>query len=243
MMETVFILPFIMLVVVLLIYLGWNFRRFALVTNMDRYSVWEQVTPGSPGPDIQRRPAEDRNPRLNNTFFELHDDQAVTLDEWRHNDGYRPQAHNDLRDQQADETYSYFDEFLDRNRGGLRERFVAKHEHISDAFEAMGMTDTMRNKKGHNRLHGDWRYANGIRYDADFETWVPSGYRVTPGTALREVFYIDLDERLERYSDNNPLARAIRDFYMSYPAYRGPTVGNANDNSDTPGNGGGVGSF
>lgn len=226
MIETVLILPFIMIVIVLLIYLGWNFRRLALVSNMDRYSVWEQVTPGSPGPDIQRLPREVRNPRLNNAFFGLNNDNALALDEWRRNDGYLPQAHEDLREQQADETYSYFDAFLEDSPRGVRERFVVTHEHLNDALEQMGMTDQMRNRFGHNRLNGDWRYANGIRYAGQDDGWVPSGYRVVPGQALRDVFYAELDDRLEGYdSSGNDIASATRALYRSYPAYRGPKVG------------------
>ena len=225
MAETVLVLPFIMFVIVLLVYFGWNFRRLALVTNMDRYAVWEQVTPGSPGPDIQRLQQEVRNPRLNNMFFGLNNDQGLTLDEWARNDGYRPQAHQELLEQQADETYSYFDAFLGASPGGIRERFVISHDHLTDSLDQMGMSDTMRNKFGHQRLNGDWRYANGIRNDSD-DGWVASGYRVAPGNALRDVFFAELDDQLEAYSSNgNTLADAIQAFYSSYPGYRGPRVG------------------
>ncbi|MGB0766681.1 MAG: TadE/TadG family type IV pilus assembly protein, partial [Phycisphaeraceae bacterium] len=132
MAETVLVMPFIMLAMVLIIYLGWNFRRLAQVTNMDRYAVWELATPGSPGPDLQGIQADLRNPRLNNAFFGLNGDQALTLDELRSSQGYTPQPHENLRDQQTDETYAYFDDFLENNPRAIHQRFTARHDHSID---------------------------------------------------------------------------------------------------------------
>lgn len=227
MMETVFILPFIMVVVVLIIYLGWNFRRMAQVTNMDRYAVWEETTPGSPGPDTQHRIGQMRNPRLNNAFYGLSNDQAIKLDEHQNRRWYYPQGHEDLRDRQVNETYSYFDEFLENNPRARYERFDAKHEQISDALTNMGMSDLTRNDVGHSRMDGDWRYVNGVVYDSRTGKWKPGRRRVTPGSSLREVFFVDLDDGLEPYdSSGNKLAKAIREFYLSYPGYRGPDIAN-----------------
>ncbi len=222
MVETVLILPFIMVMIVLIIYLGWNFRRAAQVTNMDRYAVWEEVTPGAPGPDTQRQPDTMRNPRLNAAFYGLNGDLAETLDEHRDVRRYVPQGHEDLRDSQADETYSYYDEFLERNRAALYERFSAEHEHIADLLESMNMSELTRNSEGHSRMDGDWRYVNGVRLLNG--QWRPAGYRVTPGQSLREVFYAEFDDGLEPYTDNNRLADAIQRFYLAYPNYIGPDI-------------------
>jgi hypothetical protein len=230
MAETVLVMPFIMVALMLIVYLGWNFRRVAQVTNMDRYAVWESVTPGAPGPDAQHLAQEMRNPRLNNAFFELNGDQANDLDELNANNNnvYLPEGHRDLRDQQTDETYSYFDEFLERNPTGQRQRFSATHSQSVNT-DLLGLSDLVRNSHGHSRMNGDWRYANGIRYNSDRAVWEPANRRVVPGEALREVFFVDLDDGLEPYDDNgNNLAGAIRDFYLAYPAYVGPEVGSSN---------------
>lgn len=230
MAETVLVLPFIMLSIMLIVYLGWNFRRLAQVTNMDRYAVWESVTPGSPGPDVQGVPQDMRNPQLNAAFFGLNGDQANELDELRATQGvrYLPEGHRELRDSQADETYSYFDEFLDRNPTGLRQRFSATHDQSVNT-DLLGLSDLVRNGNGHSRLNGDWRYLNGIAYNGDREVWQPANLRVVPGQALREVFFVDLDDGLEPYdNDGNRLANAIRDFYLAYPGYVGPEVGSRN---------------
>ena len=229
MMETVLVMPFIMLALMLIIYLGWNFRRLAQVTNMDRYAVWEQVTPGAPGPDQQGMQLDMRNPRLNNAFYGLNGDQAEELTELRENRGYMPRGHEQLRDQQADETYSYVDEFLERNPRGINQRFTATH--TSDVnIDLLGLSDLTRNGDGHSRMNGDWRYLNGVRFNSSKQKWEPANLRVTPGSALREVFYVDLDDGLEPYDDDsdNNLAGAIRRFYLSYPGYRGPEVGSNN---------------
>lgn len=226
MAETVLIMPFIAISLVLIVYLGWNFRRLAQVTNMDRYAVWESVTPGSPGPDTQGISQEIRNPRLNSAFFGLNNDQANSLNELRGTDNvrYMPQGHRELRDQQADEAYSYFDEFLDRHPAGLQQRFSATHNQSMNTG-LLGLSDLIRNGDGHSRMNGDWRYVNGIRYNSSKGKWEPNSRRVVPGEPLREVFFADLDDGLEPYDNNgNTLAGAIRDFYLSYPGYAGPEI-------------------
>lgn len=235
MVETVFLLPFIMVVVVLLIYLGWNFRRMAQVTNMDRYVVWQQVTPGASGPSVQARDEEMRNPRLNNAFFGLHGDGAEALDELMRSGGYTPEGHERMRDMQADETFSYFDAFIDSNPRAIREQFEAEHEHITDMLQEMGMSDMTRNFPGHVRLNGDWRYANGVRFDRQRGEWEPGGYRVSPGESMRDVFFAEIDSGLEGYDEGgNNLAGAIRDFYLRYPAYLGPDVKNDSRSRNVP---------
>lgn len=230
MAETVLIMPFIMISLMLIVYLGWNFRRLAQVTNMDRYAIWESVTPGAPGPDAQGISQAVRNPQLNSAFFGLTNDQAVTLDELRVTQGvaYLPEGHEQLRDQQTDETYAYFEEFLEINPTGIRQRFSATHtQSVNTDF--LGLSELIRNSHGHSRLNGDWRFVNGVAYNADLEKWQPSSLRVVPGESLRETFFAELDEGLETYDDNgNNLAGAIRDFYLAYPGYIGPDVGSTN---------------
>lgn len=223
MVETVVVLPFVMVMIVLIIYLGWNFRRLAQVTNIDRYTVWESATPGSPGPGTQGLPQTIRNPQMNHAFFGLNGDEGVKLDELRPNTGYPIKGHDDLRDRQADETFSYFDEFLERNPEGIQQQYKARHEQITQSLENMGMADMTGNVQGHYRMNGEWRYANGIRQNDG--KWIPAGYRVSPGSSMREVFFVEMDDGLEPYaSRGNKLARAIREFYLSYPGYIGPDV-------------------
>lgn len=228
MVETVLVLPFIFVILVLLVYLGWNFRRMAQVTNMDRYVLWEHATPGAPGPDMDDQPPSVRKPRLEDAFYGLNGDlpeSLTTRSDRNEGRSYLPISYEALRDEQADEDYSYISDFLDRQPRAIRERFEARHDHLAEKLENLEMSDRTKNAQGHSRLNGDWRYANGVRFNGEYQEWEAGGYRVVPGPSLREVFYVELDDGLESYeNNNNNLARAIRDFYARYPGYHGPRV-------------------
>ena len=234
MVETVLVMPFIALALVLIVYLGWNFRRLAQVSNMDRYVIWESATPGAPGPDIQGINADIRNPHLNSAFFGLNSDHASQLDElrWTNNVPYMPRGHREFRDQQADEAYSYFDEFLDRNPTGIMQRFKSAHpQSVNTDF--LGLSDLTGNGIGHSRMNGDWRYLNGIGYNSAKNKWEPDRRRVSPGGTLREIFFAELVDGLEPYANNgNELARAISNFYLRYPVYIGPELELDDDDDD-----------
>lgn len=221
MAETCLIIPFILVVIVLMIYLGYNFRRLERVTNIDRYEAWRQTTPGSRGPG-QAEPLG--HAPLNNAFYGDNSDQARLLTE-ANNRGRTaiPEAHRTLQQQTTDETFSYLDNFFAASPTGLYERFEARHDQVSPYMESF-LSDMSRTRTGHRRLNGDWRYANGVTYNAEKQKWEPSSYRVTPGSSLREVFFVDLDDGLAPYARTNPLAEAIRDFYTAYPGYRGPDI-------------------
>lgn len=223
MMETVLIMPFVLLILVLMVYLGWNFRRLAQATNMDRYAVWEQVTPGAPGPDVQGLEQPMRNPRLNQVFYDLNGDHALDLDELQAGDRYLPEGHRELRDQQADEQYAYFDTFLSRSPAGVRQQFTSQHAQSVNT-RLLGLSDLARNMPGHSRMNGDWRYLNGVQYNTENNKWQPAYRRVSPGSSLREIFFADLDQGLGALAEANEYARGVRDFYLAYPHYVGPDV-------------------
>ena len=167
MIETVLVMPFIMIALMLIVYLGWNFRRIAQVTNMDRYAVWEEVTPGSTGPNMQGLDNDMRNPKLNQAFYGLNSDQAIELDELQGGSNrYLPEGHRQLRDQQTDEAYSYFEEFLDQNPRGIQQRFTSKHSQSVNT-QVLDLSDFASNGQGHSRMDGDWRYAREIYQHID----------------------------------------------------------------------------
>lgn len=245
MAETVLVMPLLVLSLVLIVYLGWNFRRLAQVTNMDRYSVWAEVTPGTSG----------LSGGINDSFFGLNGDQALTLGSSRNNEAFMPKGHTELRDRQTDETYSYFDEFLEQNPGGLHQRYAATHQQRMNT-DMLGLSELTRNGDGHGRMDGDWRYAREVYRDgsrwlygtgpldrrltsSSGDPRVPiidddpndgkplSYYHVSPAISLSEVFFVELDEGLRPYeSSGNRLAQNIREFYLAYPEYRGPDIAN-----------------
>ena len=223
MAEMVLVTPLIMVVLVLILYFGWNMRRLARVTNMDRYVVWKQTTPGSPGPAGVSE--------LNDAFFGDNSDQASELDpQDRSSRTAVPDAHIELLEELADESYSYYDLLLDDNPTGIYGRISVQHEQFSPLLERI-MGDSLRNPTGHRRLNGDWRFADGVRYNTSKSKWEPNGRRISPGPSLRDIFFIDLDEELASSSENgNPLAEATRDFYTVYPGYLGPDIPTRREN-------------
>ena len=262
MAETVLVMPFIMLSLMLIVYLGWNFRRLAQVTNMDRYVAWGEVTPGSTGPGLGE------SGQMNEAFFGLNGDQALTISGLGNDAGYLPEGHRVLRDEQTDETYAYYDEFLERNPRGLQQRHDATHSQSVNT-DLLGLSDLTRNGDGHSRMDGDWRYAREVyRYNG---RWIygsgdldreeprsaanPNGdprpsiiddepgdgrdlsyYHVSQALSLKEVFFIELDEGLMPYQESgNLLARNIREFYLAYPEYRSPDVRDPAPNSGRDG--------
>lgn len=268
MTETVLIMPFVVLVLMLIVYLGWNFRRLAQVTNMDRYVVWGEVTPGTTGPGLGE------SGQMNEAFFGLNADQALDINRLADDAGYIPEGHITLRDEQTDETYTYYDEFLDRNPTGLRQRHDTTHAQSVNT-DLLGLSELTRNGDGHSRMDGDWRYAREVfRYNG---RWIygtggldrepprsasdPDGdprpsiiddepgdgrdlsyYHVSKAMSLNEVFFIELDEGLRPYQDSgNLLARNIREFYLAYPEYRSPDVRDPAPNSGNDGTGTGIG--
>lgn len=221
MVETVIVLPFIFIILVLVLYLGWNFRRMQTTTNMDRYEVWRQTTPGARGPAQNNI---DQHAQLNEGFHGHTGDEAERLSNAL-NRGRTdvPQAHRLLQGELVDESFAYYQDFLDTHPTAIFERFDAQHDQVSPLLERT-MSDTTRNPTGHTRLDGDWRYGDGITYNREKQKWEPNGRRVVPGQPLREVFFVELDEGLTPYVATNPLAEAIRDFYTRYPGYRGPEI-------------------
>jgi len=221
MVETCIILPFLFIIFVLILYIGWNMRRIEKTTMMDRYEVWRQTTPGSQGP-AQNNVAQ--HAQLNDAFFGDTGDDAERLShDLSRGRTQIPEAHRLLQQQLSDESFAYYRSFLDASPTGIYERFEAQHRQISPLL-ARTMSDVTRNPTGHTRLDGDWRFGDGIAFNRDKQKWEPNGRRVVPGTPLREVFFVELDDGLSPYTSSNPLAEAIREFYTRYPAYVGPEI-------------------
>ena len=230
MVETVLITFLIMIVVVLFLYLGWSFRRLQRVTNMDRYEAWRATTPVTinPGLDLglrvnPRRSADLAHQPLNETFYGDIADPARQLTAVDNSRAPVPQAHRLIQEQTTDETPVYLEHFYAASPTGRLERFEARHNQSSPYLAAF-MSDLAATRTGHRRLDGDWRYSNGLAFNAEKDKWEPAGYHVIPRPALREVFFAGLDDALLPYTDDNGLAAGIRDFYTAYPRYRGPDL-------------------
>ena len=230
MAETVLITFLIMIVVVLLLYLGWTFRRLQRVTNMDRYESWRAVTPMAIAPGQAglhpnpRRAVDLAHQPLNDTFYGDIADQARQLTPTDNSRTPVPQAYRLIQDQTTGETFTYLDRFYEITPTGHLEQFEARHEQASP-FLAAAMSNLSRTRTGHRRLDGNWRYSNGLIFNTEKSKWEPAGYRVVPGPTLRESFFTELDNGLDPYITTNDLAATIRDIYAAYPNdYHGPDI-------------------
>lgn len=223
MVETVLVLPILMVVIVLIVYLGWNLRRLEKVTAMDRYSAWQLAMPGSPGP---ARDAQSDHDQLNDAFFADNSDRADELEEsYTSIRGPIPDAHELLLTELIEEDFAYFQNFLEDHPATTQQRFNAEHEDISPLLDLMGMSNLTSNRTGHRVLNGDWRFADGIRFNSQTDQWEPGSRRIAPTPALSDVFFAQFDEEITAIANgDNPLATATRDFYTRYPGYTGPEI-------------------
>lgn len=223
MVETVLILPIIMVVIVLIIYLGWNIRRLEKTTQMDRYEAWRMSMPGSPGPGHSHQTGHEQ---LNEAFFTNDTgDTATALSTDLTGDFQQYQAHDLLLTQLSEEDFAYYQDFLDSHPATIFARFNADHEPFSPLIERMGLSNATRNRTGFRVRSGDWRFADGIRFNSSDQEWQPGQRSVTPNPALRNVFYAQFDEELSPLvQSQNPLANATQHLYLDYPGYTGPKV-------------------
>ena len=224
MVETVLVLPIIMVVMVLILYLGWNVRRLEKTTQMDRYVAWRMAMPGTPGPGPSQ---EDDHATLNDAFFTLDNNDTATSLSANHLNWTRRQyeAHDLLLTQLTEEDFAYYQEFLEEHPATIYVRFQAEHEPFSPLLEQMGMSNATRNGTGFRVRNGDWRFADGIRFSGSLQKWEPGHRRITPHPALRDVFYAQFDDELEPLVQaQNFLAEATQLFYLDYPGYSGPDV-------------------
>ena len=216
MIEAVLVLPFLFFVLALVVYFGFNMERFQRATVVDRYESWRGAARAEgPASSVTTGSA---TRQLQATFF--HDDRPDSLliearpyfprepqDDWR-------DAAAELGPDAGPLAEAYFDEFP---RGRSVRLYTT---HGTDMRVLRALDRPIRHR--HTRLDTDWRFANGLRFD-EKEGWVPDNPRVTPGEAVRTVHYGNFDSRLAPYTDN-PIANAVRDFYGTYPPYRGPKV-------------------
>lgn len=239
MMETVLVLPFILLILSLSVFFGFTAQRVQRSMMMDRYEAWRGAA-RAPGPqiniagaiDVQNADAGDTF-QMRATFFDT--DAPATLG-IEASDYFPLEAYDELEDfagnhdtRAARLSESYFQE-LPRGRSM---RFIVRHDTAIPLWNRL--IKPIRHR--HTVMDTDWRYTNAVLFnDQWFDTTVgiyrdvlepDAGHPIPimgPGPAVRETFLADFDRRVDPYAVSNPLAARIQSFYNDYPVYRGPTV-------------------
>jgi len=225
MIETVLTLPFVIILLLMILFYGWSMTRLQRASVQDRYEAWRQVYHGY-GPRVTGHDPDDPDPyhgteQINDAFW------AGGADALRYDRG---QAFpDDTRDQlkgladQASEDAGLAAAYLleEQLPHGRWMRFDTTHDTRSPLLEQLGGPI----RHAHTRIGNEWKYANAVRLRDD-DVWVADAPRVTPGDLVRDQFVLDLDRPLEPIANSSAhkVARVIRWYYRGFPGYVGPDV-------------------
>ena len=247
MIEALLVLPIIFFMLSLTIYFGLSMQRYQRAMMADRYEVY-RGSARAPGPraapvsgvdDSLSLPDESLNVRtdqLGALFFDGDgSDLSATLADY-----FPLEPREDL--QQAAAT-------IDPDAGRLLKNYYVNFPRgrslrlrIEDR-SGVALWDRLfpgALRHRHTRMDTDWRFFNHVIeanewYDDRVDRWrilyepgrdptstsLPS---LSPGTAVRETFYADLDRRIDPLAVSNPLAQRVQTFSTLYPLYHGPEV-------------------
>lgn len=213
MIETVLVLPVVLVVLLLVLGLGRSMMRWQQVSVMDRYEAWRQVAaapgPSSPGQLNQAflRNEAARIESVSDDFF-----PSEPMDAWR--DGAMwvlPEA-GWLADRVAA-----------RLPDGRRVRFETSFASDIPLESRLGLTGPLHH--GHVRLNHEWKFVNALRHNVGADRWEPTGEPTSLAEPLRDRFLEQLDSRLWwMESAGNGVAGTVRELYMRDPRYRGPHI-------------------
>jgi hypothetical protein len=214
MVESLLALPFIMLILLFIMYFGRNSTRIQRVRVMDRYEAWQTAGHG-PGPSVNHHRGHSH---MNDTFFEH---TAASIGH-SGNNGFP----DDARDRWVQEVGSIHDQ-----AGELAQ---AMHDNMASGTTAHFSTSFAHSNKLLKRFAGsikhthtvqdhDWKFVNGFGRGGG--PWDQRGPGANNLDSLRDVFYDDWDNTLDGMGDSgNGMADMLRSLYLSSPGYRGPEV-------------------
>lgn len=213
MMETVLVLPVVLVVLALLLGLGRSMTRWQQVAVLDRYEAWRQVS-DAPGPQ--------RTDELNEAFLR---GRAAEL-EVVGDDAFPSEPTDLLRDGAAwysPEAGWFADRVVERLPDGRRVRVTATFVPGLPLESRLNLAGPVHH--AHVRLDHEWKFVNRVRYDARADRWVPAGPRTSFAEPIRDRYLETLDGRLDWLeTSGNGVARSVRRLYLHEPPYRGPHI-------------------
>jgi len=254
MIETVFVAPFLLLFLALVIFFGRMMVQAQHTQVAARYETWRSVT-GAPGPAPSHRPEDGRlhNWQINDTFFAR---RAAAVSDFGNGDFPSLQSSGtpthervviaalDISEAAGNlaDALMYQPEsepLRPRMSHGRRSGFSARHDVFVPALQPY-VGDIRRTNA---RIGNGWQFTDDWRAGPDI--W-QSGGRMAPhhARALRDRYLADFDAELDRIDgEANPeytsddtersrtqvLAGFIRSLYLHDPGYRGPIVFDENE--------------
>lgn len=212
--ETILALPFLMLILLFIMYFGRNSVRVERTHMMDRYDAWRQAGHG-PGP---RTDDPAGHPQMNDAWF----NSNATRISHSGTNAFPDDASMQWIDeagQRTDEAGELAQEMYEQMARGRTSNFTTRHDTTNILLERFN-GDV---RSTHTVQDHDWKFINGFRHRGNVYDQVgPYAHNLR---SVRDVFYEEFDRTLEGMSDQqNPLARTIRDLYLDIPPYRGPEV-------------------
>lgn len=231
MTEMVLVVPFFLIVISLLFYLGRGLIRVQHTQVVDRYEAWRAAS-GAPEPAANNT---NNNTLLNQTFYS---NKAVTMEFDEHNvrvheadDQFALTVESDPR--LTAEGAKLAHEINSRNAAWFFAHVKSEHDMSASIWDKLDgpMYHT------HIRMGHDWSFATLWRLDPDPDIgWTSAGGGGRVETSIRETYFEPLEDALTNLvpSANDPtpqdttpkpqLANRIKGLYVSSPHYRGPTV-------------------
>ncbi len=252
MMESVLILPLLLLILSLIFYIGFLSVRVQRDTVLPRYEVWREVYHAS-GPGSDRL---SRNLALNNAFFEGEADSLLMLDEYyeagyeRHGrmmpdvyDEHLFAAAGDIsaEAQELAETQVYWPDYPDLHHtrwgNAYEDGYRVRYTMDIPLWEQLDGPIVRR----HMRITHEWLHSNSTTAGPD--TWRGGSTGDHHLRAARDIYLEDLDlplddmdgDQIEEYNndfsndptqvpDGSVLAGMIRRLYLDEAGYSGPIV-------------------
>lgn len=215
MMETVLVLPFLVFILLLVMFFGRGVARVQHTQVMDRYEAW-RLAAQSPGPSANQN---EGNPQMNILFF----GEAAKSIDFNSSNYFPTDAPVSLQSagqQFSTDTGALVDLAYQNFARGVRVEFKTSHQTDTRLWQRFEVPIT----HSHTRLDHDWKFVNGWRVQNN--QWEPNGtgpWMLSP--PVRDLFFQRFDNDMTAMvNQGNQLAAILQSVYSARPAYVGPNI-------------------
>ena len=212
MAETLLALPFLLLILLFVLYFGRESVRVEKTHMMDRYEAWRQAGYGpGPHPDTPRG-----HPQMNDAFFAEHAD-AVGFSSSGHFPDTAAQQWEQEAGNRSDDAGELARMMIENLARGRTVHATSQHDTTNKLLQQFNGPV----RATHTTMDHDWKFVNGVGRRGG--AWDQTGPYASNLGSLRDVFYQEFDTAFAAMT-GNPFAAAVRSLYLSHPEYRGPNI-------------------